>query len=396
MKTLQGTRLVWAMCVGQVGNLLPHVVVPAVMVQHLMPVWGMSSTQAGLLAAAYACGYMVAVPGLTALTDRLDARRILFWGSLCSALSTLAFACFANSWWSGMVFWAMAGASFAGAYMPGLRALTDRLGQADASRSITLYTASYSMGVGFSFLVSQLLAQSCGWRWAFAITALGPLYMVVVAWKMAPRQPVVVPGHLLDIRPVLRNRPAMAYILAYGAHCFELYGFRTWIVAFWAFVVARHSGLQLPDPMWVSFVASLLAMPASILGNELCLRFGRQRALTWIQLASGLTALLVAWGADGSPWLLLGLLVVYAVTVPADSGSLTAGMMSHAQPSFKGLTLALHSTVGFGLSALSGWLLGLALDAHGGIQEPQAWTAAFAVLAMGIFLGPWALRLSKS
>jgi hypothetical protein len=148
--------------------------------------------------------------------------------------------------------------------------------------------------------------------------------------------------------------------------------------------------------MLVSFVASLLAMPASILGNELCLRFGRQRALTWIQLASGLTALLVGWGADGSPWLLLGLLAVYAVTVPADSGSLTAGMMSHAQPAFKGLTLAMHSTVGFGFSALGGWLLGLALDAQGGMQSPQAWMAAFAVLAMGIFLGPLALRFSKA
>ena len=295
-----------------------------------------------------------------------------------------------------MLFWAMAGASFAGAYMPGLRALTDRLGSADASRSITLYTASYSMGVGFSFLLSQLLAQSLGWRWSFAITALGPLYMVGVAWKMVPRQPTLITGHLLDVRPVLRNRPAMAYILAYGAHCFELYGFRTWIVAFWAFVVARHSSAPLPDPMLVSFVASLLAMPASILGNELCLRFGRQRALTWIQLASGLTALLVGWGADGSPWLLLGLLAVYAVTVPADSGSLTAGMMSHAQPAFKGLTLAMHSTVGFGFSALSGWLLGLALDAQGGMQSPQAWMAAFAVLATGIFLGPLALRFSKA
>lgn len=396
MKSLQAKGLVGAMCVGQVGNLLPHVVVPAVMVQHLMPLWDMSNAQAGLLAAAYAGGYMVAVPGLSALTDRLDARKILFWGSLCNALSTLAFALFANSWWSGMVFWAMAGASFAGAYMPGLRALTDRLESQDASRSITLYTASYSLGVGFSFVISQWLAQHWGWRWSFAVTALGPLLMVGVAWTMSSRLPVPVSGRLLDVRPVLRNRAAMAYILAYGAHCFELYGFRTWIVAFWAFVVARHADAPLPDPMLISFLISLLAMPASIFGNELCLRYGRQRALTWIQVASGLTALSVGFLAGGSPWLLLGLLTVYALTVPADSGSLTAGMMSHAQPQFKGLTLAVHSTVGFGLSGLSGWLLGLALDAHGGTQEPQAWMAAFAVLAVGVWMGPLALRLSKT
>jgi len=384
------------MCIGQVGNLLPHVVVPAVMVQYLMPLWGMTNTQAGLLAAAYAAGYMVAVPFLSALTDRFDARRILLIGSLCSGLSTLAFALFATSWLTGVIIWGFAGASFAGAYMPGLRALTDRIEAENASRSITLYTASYSMGVGFSFLVSQLVADAFGWRWSFGVTGLGPLIMAFVAWRMNPVLPIPTGGHLLDVRPVLRNRPAMAYILSYGTHCFELYGFRTWLVAFWTFVLSRHQGGSLPDAMTVSFVASILAMPASIIGNELSLRYGRERAITWIQVISALTALSVGLLSGGSAWLLLVLIIFYAITVPADSGSLTAGMMSFAQPQFKGLTLALHSTVGFGLSALSGWLVGLALDSQGGIQEPQGWMAAFAVLAAGAMLGPLALSLSRN
>ena len=384
------------MCIGQIGNLLPHVVVPAVMVQYLIPLWGMTNTQAGLLASAYAAGYMLAVPFLSSLTDRYDARRILLLGSLCSGLSTLAFALFATSWVTGLFIWGLAGASFAGAYMPGLRALTDRLETADASRSITLYTASYSMGVGFSFLVSQLVADAYGWRWSFGITGLGPLIMAFVAWRMKPVLPIPKEGHLLDVRPVLRNRPAMAYILSYGAHCFELYGFRTWLVAFWTFVISRHQGDSLPDAMTVSFLASLLAMPASILGNELSLRFGRAKAISWIQVISALTALSIGVLAGGSAWVILVLIFIYAVTVPADSGSLTAGMMSYAQPQFKGLTLAMHSTVGFGLSALSGWMVGLALDSHGGTQDPQAWLAAFGVLAAGVMLGPLALRLLRN
>ena len=396
MKTLQAKALVWAMCIGQIGNLLPHVVVPAVMVQYLIPLWGMTNTQAGLLASAYAAGYMLAVPFLSSLTDRYDARRILLLGSLCSGLSTLAFALFASSWLTGVFIWGLAGASFAGAYMPGLRALTDRLETAEASRSITLYTASYSMGVGFSFLVSQLVADAYGWRWSFGITGLGPLIMAFVAWRMKPVLPIPKEGHLLDVRPVLRNRPAMAYILSYGAHCFELYGFRTWLVAFWTFVISRHQGDSLPDAMTVSFLASLLAMPASILGNELSLRFGRASAISWIQVISALTALSIGVLAGGSAWVILVLIFIYAVTVPADSGSLTAGMMSYAQPQFKGLTLAMHSTVGFGLSALSGWMVGLALDSHGGTQDPQAWLAAFGVLAAGVMLGPLALRLLRN
>src|SRR5262249_62075810 len=81
MIPLSGRTLVAAMCLGQVGNLLPHVAVPAIMAQHLMPLWGLSAAQAGLMASAYGFGYMVAVPVLTTLADRIDARYILLAGS---------------------------------------------------------------------------------------------------------------------------------------------------------------------------------------------------------------------------------------------------------------------------------------------------------------------------
>jgi len=393
---MQAKTLTIAMCVGQVGSLLPHVVVPAVMVGDLIPLWGLSNGQAGLLASAYAAGYMLAVPVLGSLTDRVDARRLLLLGSLANAAATIAFGLLAQGLLSGMLLWGLAGAGFAGAYMPGLRALTDRLDPGDSSRSVTLYTSSYSLGVGLSFLASQLIAQSLGWRWAFVLTGLGPLAMAAVAWRMAPRAPAGRGGALLDFKPVLRNRAAMGYILGYGAHCFELYALRTWLVAFWAFVVARHGAqAAVLDPIGVSVLVTLLAMPASIAGNELSIRFGRHRAVTVIQMLSAGVALSIGLAAGGSPLLLLVLMVLYALTVPADSGSLTAGMSASAQPQFRGATMAMHSCVGFALSALAGWAVGVALDAAGGNESPQAWLAGFAVMAAGIMLGPLALWWSR-
>ena len=389
------SRLVFAMCLGQIGNLLPHVVVPAVMTAHLMPLWGLSNAEAGLMAAAYAAGYMLAVPVLSSLTDRLDARLILFTGSLFSAVATFAFGALAQGLWSALMLWALAGIGFAGAYMPGLRALTDRLDATDVSRSVTFYTSSYSLGVGLSFLASQWIATHLDWHWSFYLTSLGPCVMVVVAYGLQPVQPPPPSGHLLDIRPVLRNRPTLGYILGYGAHCFELYGFRTWIVGFWTFVVQRHAEPTWFDPMTVSVIVTVLAMPASIWGNELSLRFGRHRAITAVQWSSAIVALVIGFSATASLGWLLACVLVYSITVPADSGSLTAGMSATADPGFRGVTLAMHSTVGFGLSALAGWLLGVALDTFGGAQEPHAWTAAFMVLAAGIAAGPLALRWSR-
>jgi hypothetical protein len=183
----------------------------------------------------------------------------------------------------------------------------------------------------------------------------------------------------------------MGYVLGYGAHCFELYGIRTWIVAFWTFVAARHAGSAMPGPIAVSVAFSLLAMPASILGNEAALRFGRVRTLTIIMIASAAVAVAIGVSVEASPLLLILLLSIYAVTVPADSGALTSGMAMSAWPSHKGATMAVHTTVGFGLSAVGAWGAGLALDFAGGPSSPSGWLAMFALLAGSILLGPVAL-----
>jgi hypothetical protein len=62
---------------------------------------------------------------------------------------------------------------------------------------------------------------------------------------------------------------------------------------------------------------------------------------------------------------------------------------------YRGATLALHSAVGFGLSALGGWGAGVALDAAGGPTQASGWLAVFALLAGGVFLGPLALWWSN-
>lgn len=293
-----------------------------------------------------------------------------------------------------MCYSSLAGVGFAGAYMPGLKALTDRLVPGDSSRAVTLYTSSFSLGVGLSFLVSQLAAEAWGWRAAFYVTAAGPLAMLSVCFLLPPVDPKPAQGRLMDFAPVIRNRPAMDFVLGYGAHCFELYGIRTWLVAFWTFVAMKNSDSVL-TPIVVSVLFSVLAMPASILGNELALKFGRHRAISTVMFSSALVALLIGIFADQSPWFLLPLIMIYALTVPADSGALTSGMAMAANPGYRGATMAMHSTVGFSLSALGAWSLGIALDLGGGPLNPSAWLIAFSVLAAGILLGPLALYWSR-
>jgi len=50
--------------------------------------------------------------------------------------------------------------------------------------------------------------------------------------------------------------------------------------------------------------------------------------------------------------------------------------------------MAMHTTIGFGLSALGACGAGIMLDLAGGPRSASAWPAMFALLAGSILLGP--------
>src|SRR5215213_8250906 len=89
--------------------------------------WDLSKTEAGWLVGIFFAAYVAAVPVLLGLTDRLPVRRVYLIGTGLTALSHLGFALVADGFWSGLALRAVAGVGWAGAYMPGLKAIADPL-----------------------------------------------------------------------------------------------------------------------------------------------------------------------------------------------------------------------------------------------------------------------------
>ena len=255
----------------------------------------------------------------------------------------------------------------------------------------------------FAMCIGQLgnllphVAEQFDRRAAFCTTAFGPLGMMAVCLSLTPVTPKATPTTLLAFGPVLRNKPAMGSVLGYGARCFELYGIRTWLVAFWTFVFAHNGGAGVLTPVAVSFGFSVLAMPSSIMGNELALRFGRHRAVSVVMVASACFGLSIGAFARASPYALLAS-APHAVRDHragrfwrADCGH--GDVRSSGEPGRddgRPLDRRLWT------SALGTRCVGAALDASGGPNVPSVWFTAFAVLAAGILIGPLALRWSRA
>ena len=89
----------------------------AVVLTPLQDAWHLSNLQSGLIASAFFFGYMLAVPLATALTDRIDARKVYLVGGLSASSGLLGMGLFADGFFSALFFMAINVAGLAGTYL---------------------------------------------------------------------------------------------------------------------------------------------------------------------------------------------------------------------------------------------------------------------------------------
>ena len=363
----------------------------------LMRTWGLNNSAAGLIGGVFYAGYMLAVPVLSSLTDRVDSRRIYFFACLVSACGAAGFALLASGLWSALVFQFLIGAGLGGTYMPGLKSLTDQLEGKAQSRATAFYTASFGVGSAISIVASGKIATLFGWQWAFVFGAIGPLlaaFAVLYGMPAGRMQSAHAQSPaLLDFRPVVRDRTTMLYVLGYSVHNYELFGQRSWMVAFLAFVgTLQPAGLPLAAATLAAMI-NVLGPVMSVSGNELALRFGRQRMIFFFMCLSGSMACLIGFTAAW-PWFVVFLLMcVHYGSMLGDSAALTAGVIAATPPELRGATMAVYSFAGFTVAFLAPLVVGVVLDAAGGNQHVIAWGLAFASIGFFGVLAPVARRL---
>jgi len=361
----------------------------AVVLTPLQEEWHLSNLQSGLIASAFFFGYMLAVPLATALTDRVDARRVYLVGGICASLGLLGMACLATNFWTALLL--MAG--LAATYMPGLKILSDRIQAGELTRHIAFYTAFFGIGTGFSYLCSGWILNALGWHYVFGLIALGPFTAFLIVLLLIPplehekwNGPIQL--QMRDLFPVykwklvLQNKKAAGFIFGYTAHTIELFASRSWIVAFFAFCAATSGESFFLAITTLAGVVNFFGVPASILGNEVALRIGRQKWVCIVMLASAICGISLALSTGHSWWLVVSLAVAHAIFIMADSATLTAGLVISAQENIKGAAMGLHSLMGFGGGLLGPAIFGFVLDIAGSRSSHSAWVWAYSAIVI--------------
>ena len=383
------------MLMAQTGALLGFACY-AVVLTTLQEEWQLSNLESGLIASAFFFGYMLTVPLATALTDRVDARKVYLVGGLAATCGLLGMAFFAFNFWTALIFMAINGAGLAGTYMPGLKILSDRIETGELTRHIAFYTAFFGIGTGFSYLCSGWILNGLGWHYVFGIIALGPFSAFLIVLLLIPslqhekwKGPIHIRLH--DIFPVdkwklvLQDKNASGFIFGYTAHSLELFASRSWIVAFFAFCTAVTGETFFLAATTLAGVINFFGVPSSILGNEIALKIGRQKWVCIVMLTSAVLGILLASSTGQSWWLIFALASGHAIFIMADSSTLTAGLVVSAKENIKGAAMGLHSLMGFGGGLLGPAIFGFVLDISGSRTSQTSWIWAYvAVVIWGV------------
>ena len=365
----------------------------AVVLTTLQEEWHLSNLQSGLIASAFFFGYMLMVPLATALTDRVDAKKVYLIGGLSATCGLLGMSLFAYNFWTALIFMALNGAGLAGTYMPGLKILSDRIKTGELSRHIAFYTAFFGIGTGFSYLCSGWILDGLGWRYVFGIIALGPFTALMIVLLFIPalthekwHGPIRIRLH--DIFPVdkwrlvLQDKTASGFIFGYTVHSIELFASRSWIVAFFGFCAIVTGDPFLLTATTLAGVINFFGVPASIIGNEIALRIGRQKWIFFVMLSSAVCGVALASSTGQSWWLIVALAVGHTIFIMADSATLTAGLVVSAQENIKGAAMGLHSLMGFGGGLLGPAIFGFVLDLTGSRASQMSWVWAYAAVVV--------------
>jgi MFS family permease len=343
--------------------------------------WLTISVQLGFVAGAL-------VSAMFTLSDRWSARRLVAGSAVLAAAATLAVAV-SRGPRTGLALRFATGAALAGVYPPGMKIAA---GWFRESRgwAIGILVGALTVGSAVPHLVRWGVPADA-WRLVLVVAAgsaaLGAVLVLLVphdgpftspsppfSWSAAPR--------------ILGDRGVLLANAGYLGHMWELYAMWTWTASF----VAASEALRRGEGSDVRAIAALVTFAVVAIGALGCWlggkyadRFGRTQVTSIAMTVSGGCALAVGLAFGGPLWTLLPLLLLWGVSVIADSAQFSAAVSELAPADYMGTALTLQTSLGFLLTAATIYVVPR-------VAERVGWRWSMSVLAAGPALGVWAMQ----
>ncbi len=325
--------------------------------------------------------------------DVVPARVLMAAGALTAALSTAAFAAFADNPLAAIPWRVLTGVGVAAVYPVGMKVIA---GWFRHQRGLAVGTLIGAITVG-SALPHLLRAAgtlvALDWRSVILASAGIALLGAAAAAIGAREGPDNVPAPRFSPQvaaAALRERSVLLANFGYLGHMWELFAMWSWIPTYLVAALAA-TGVTSPG------LASLGAFAVIASGGVGCVvagavadRLGRTATTMAAMGLSGSFAIITGLLFGAPAWLILASSLVWGITVVADSAQFSTAVSELAPPGTAGSALTLQTAAGFLLTSVTIVAVGLLSP-----TDESGWRVAFAILAIGPALGiaaMWRLR----
>jgi len=351
--------------------------------------WALTSTDTGWLSTAVQLGFVVgtAIAAFLNLADVVPMR-VYFSVAAVAAAAANAALLIAPDFRTALLCRALTGVCLAGVYPPAMKMAATWF-RARRGLAIGVVVGALTIGKAVPYLLQAVPGTSLV---RVVLSASGAALMAALLVSLFYRDgPAPFPTRPFDValvRTVLSDRRYRQVLGGYAGHMIELYACWVWLPSFLAASAMAQAGATVGSSTWIG-VASFLVIAAGsvgcVLGGELADRVGHVRLVVGAMAMSGACALLTPLVFGRSTALLVPLLLVWSVTVIADSAQFSTLVTSVVAPHAIGTALTLQTSIGFLLTTVTIQLVPLMSDHVG-------WQYAFPVLAVGPALGILAIR----
>lgn len=278
----------------------------------------------------------------------------------------------------------------AGIYPVGMKIAADYY-QKGLGRSLGFLVGALVLGTAFPHLL-KALSFNLPWKYVLIGTSLLATAGGILIALLVPDGPYRKMSQSLDFSSffkVFQQANFRAAAFGYFGHMWELY-------AFWAFVPVLLEQFIATNPSF-NYNTSLGAFAIIGVGGIGCATggylsesFGLKRTAFLALLASGLCCLLVPFVFGlGQPILFITFLLFWGVVVVADSPLFSTLVAQNAITEIKGTALTIVNCIGFATTIVS-------IQVINYLSEQQIGIWIYSLLAIGPFLGLWALSKSSN